>query len=532
MLEWIKKDEGGSERPMHDPAAAARLLAEMCAADPLIALNDLRGWLDTVAASQAPDEQRRGEILALAQDAGQAHSITLLAQYLGRPVEGKRGREANWIALVDYLKSLTEALAASATRLLARAQADGAQQHGGAVCAARALNAARMLAKACLVRYHAVPPSLWRMAYSVHERAEKADCAATSVRIHAAQHLASSPTQELLQLLMLQSCAPEMLAPAEIEVADRVTEQIGADFTLRPPRVLDNVFCFDPASDHPPMRTGARAPGSAADVRCFGAGVGLDALQRLYRQLVSARGREATPFGKDIPSYTQISAIQHLLGFWGATSPYKARAHAPAAGELRVVHGYGQVWQQLSSAGAGEFELSLVEDGDGPPQAPETWQLRDSGGNELVADAPKGGADWARCGDVVGVLAPGEKTWWPCVIRSLHAEPGHELHVTLYVLSRAPQAVKLQARIEPGEEAVYTGEAARQFDFNSVRAIIVSDGAAGSQAANMLLAPDGWKAGRIYELASEGAARNLRALQLLRRRDDYVRATFEWSAGS
>ena len=211
------------------------------------------------------------------------------------------------------------------------------------------------------------------------------------------------------------------------------------------------------------------------------------------------------PFGKDIPSYTQISAIQHLLALLGRDLPYKARAHAPAEGELQVVHGYAQVWRQLSSAGAGAFELSLVEDGDGGPQAPETWRLRDTGGNELGADVPKGAAEWARCGDVVGILAPGEQAWWPGVIRSVHAEPGHALHVTLYVLSRAPQAVQLQAHIERGEEAVYSGEAARQFDFNRVRAIIVSDGAAGSQAANMLLAPDGWKEGRVYELASDGA---------------------------
>jgi hypothetical protein len=532
MLEWIKKGEGDSGEPMQDPAAAAKALAAMCDADPLIALNDLRGWLETLAAAAAPDEQRRGEILALAQDAGQAHAATLLAQYLGRPVEGKRGREANWIALVDYLKALTEALAASATRLLAQAQADPARQHAGAVCAARALNAARNLAKVCLVRYHAVPPSLWRMAYTVHDRAEKAGCATTPVRVRAAQHLASNATQELLQLLMLQSGAPEMLAPAEIEVADRVAEHIGADFTLRPPRVLDNVFCFDPAGDRPPLRTDARPPGSAADVRCFGAGVGLDALQRLYQQLATARGREALPFGKDIPSYTQISAIQHLLGFWGATSPYTARAHAPANGELQVVHGFASVWRQVSSAAAGASELSLVEDEGGVPQAPEIWQLRDSGGNELGADVPKGAGEWARCGDVVGIRAPGEQVWWPGVIRSLHAEPGQALHVTLYVLSRAPKAVQFQARIEPGEEAVYTGEAARQFDFNSVRAIIVSEGGAGAQAANMLLAPDGWKAGRVYELASEGATRNLRGLKLLRRRDDYVRATFEWSAES
>jgi len=518
MLEWMKHEGAGSEEPLRDPAAAKKLLAEMCDADPLIALNDLRGWLEALAESKVPDARARVEIFALAQEAGQRHADMLLAQFFAPPVEAQRGREANWIALVDYLKALSHGLAIAA--------------HGplGPAAAARALNATRMLAKAHLLRYLAVPTAAWRLAYTVHARAEQAGCADTPVRVHTAQHLASSATQELLRLLMLLAGAPEMLAPAEIEVADRVCDQVGADFTLRPPRVLDNVFCFDPSGEHLPMRTESRPPGLASDARCFGAGAGLDALYRLYKQLEP--GREDRPFGKDLPSYAQISAVQHLLAFWSPKRPYKEPVRTPADGELQVVHGYAQVWRQLSQEGAGALELSLVEDGDGGPQPPETWRLRNSGGNELGVDVPKGAPEWIRCGEVIGILAPGEQAWWPAIIRSAHADADHALHVTLYVLSRAPQAVQLQAHIERGEEAVYSGEAARQFDFNRVRAIIVSDGAHGSQAANMLLAPEGWKEGRVYELSAGGTTRDLRGLRLLRRREDYVRATFEWSAGA
>jgi hypothetical protein len=83
--------------------------------------------------------------------------------------------------------------------------------------------------------------------------------------------------------------------------------------------------------------------------------------------------------------------------------------------------------------------------------------------------------------------------------------------------------------VEQSEEgAVYVGEAARQFDFNGVRAIILSDGSHGSPAPNLLLPPDGWKAQRVYEMTLGDAAHYLRGVQLLRRGDDYVRATFEW----
>jgi len=515
MLNWTKDGDGGSGHPMSDPAAAAKLLGELRGAEPLIALNDLGGWLDALAGAPAQDGPARAEVLALAQDAGEPHATKLLAQILTRPAAGQGGREASWIALVDYLKALAKAQVASAK---------------GAPPAARILNALRMLAKAHLLRYFAVPPAVWRLAYTVHGQAERAGTATTPVRIHA--HLPSSATQELLRLLMLSASTPELMAPDQIEVADRVIEQLGEEFTLRPPRVLDNVFCFDPAGDQPPMRTEDRPPGLVADARCFGAGAGRDALERIYRQLASGRTDEGLTFGKDIAPYTQVSTIQHLLTFWGDTCPYRPQARAPENGPLGVVHGFGPVWQQLSSAGSSGLELSLLEEGDSATQGQETWTLRDAGGNEFGADAPKGAAEWARCGDLVCISAQ-DGVWWVGVVRSVHAAPGRGPHVVVYVLSRTTHAVQLQARIEPSEEVVYSGEAARQFDFNRVRAIIVSDGAGGTQTPNMVLAPDGWKEGRIYELESEGGApRTLRGMQLMRQRDDYVRATFEWSDGA
>ncbi|TMH99549.1 MAG: hypothetical protein E6H39_07435, partial [Betaproteobacteria bacterium] len=75
-----------------------------------------------------------------------------------------------------------------------------------------------MLAKVCLVHYVSVPSKLWRLAYAVHGEAEKADCAATHVRMQASQKTQTSATQELLGLLMLQASSPEMMAPMEIEV--------------------------------------------------------------------------------------------------------------------------------------------------------------------------------------------------------------------------------------------------------------------------------------------------------------------------
>ena len=71
-------------------------------------------------------------------------------------------------------------------------------------------------------------------------------------------------------------------------------------------------------------------------------------------------------------------------------------------------------------------------------------------------------------------------------------------------------------------------ETARQFGFNLVRAIILPVDSAVSQAPTLLLPPESWKEGRVYEATAEGPARCLRSGRLMRRGDDYVRVAFEW----
>ncbi len=530
MLEWARKDDGHPDHPMRDPASAAKLLAELRGADPLAALEDLRGWVDAVARAPSPDEKVRGEVLSLIHDAIRAHASALVAQNLAL-VSGKQAMpESSWTALDNALRELAGALCASARVLLAQAAANPELQLQAAAGAAGGLHACRMLAKVCLLRYQSVPPKLWRLAYAVHGDAEKANCAATPVRIYPAQKTSTTATQELLRLLMLHSSAPALMAPEQIELADRVLEQLGGEFTLRPRGVADSVFCFDPESDRPPRRADSRAAEPGAEARHFGVGMALDTLDRLHRQLASARSAEVKAFGKDIAPHAQLSAIQHLLSFWGETNPYSPPERSSATGTLRVIAGYGHIWQHLSSAQTTTGELTLVEDGDGAPAAPEAWILKDVGGSELGADVPKPSSDWTQCGEVVAVAMQGSDAWWLGVIRSLHAESGRGLHAKIFILTREPKALQLLPQLETGEENVYTGEAARQFNFLRARAIVVSDGAGGTQTPNLLLTPESWKAGRVYEATTGDATRYLRGVKLLRQREDYVRATFEWVA--
>ena len=87
---------------------------------------------------------------------------------------------------------------------------------------------------------------------------------------------------------------------------------------------------------------------------------------------------------------------------------------------------------------------------------------------------------------------------------------------------------ELRTLYEQHEDNVHSEQAAREFAFNRARAIVLADDPAASQTLNLLLAPESWKEGRVYETTVDGSARRLRCVRLLRRADDYVRVTFEW----
>ena len=530
MLDWIKKDHGHPDHPMRNPAAAAKLLAELRKAEPLAALKDLTAWLDAVKAIADGDERLRSEILSHIEEASYPHLAVLLAQYFAKPADKPADREATWHPLANFLEALRGALCKSAVHLLKDAATDPSLRLPAAADAARALHACRMLLKFHLVRYLGVPPIQWRMAYSIHRNAERADCANLPVRMHAVQKTATTVNQELLRLLMLQSCSPEMMTPEQIVVADWAVEQLGHEFTLRPPGVADNPFCFDPTGERPPCRAAGLRATASIGLRYFGTGTGHDALGRIYKQLATTGSAEIGSFGKDLAPHVQLSAIQHLVAFLGAAPPYAPPERTPATGTLRVTHGYAQTWQNLSSAGTARMVLTLAEDGDVPAQAPETWTLKDTGGHELGAQIPPQLGHAVRCGDVVGVATGDKGAFSVGVIRALHAESVHALRASIFVLCRNPQALSLRPVIAKDEENAFTENSARQFAFNSVRAIILSDGSAPPQPANMLLPPECWKEGRVFEATVDETVRHLRCGRLLRRGDDYVRTTFAWAA--
>jgi hypothetical protein len=508
------RDTGLQDRSIHDPAAAAETLAGLHGADALSALSELDARLGAMSAISDRDETDHARVLALMMQAGEPHVAALLAPYMSRPADRNKGHKPTWPSIRGYLEAMSRALCASGEHLLEMAAREPTLHPEAAGAAARAVHACRLWAKACFVLYLDAPRDLWRMAYGVHRAAESADCADVPVRVHGGHRATTTVTHELARLLLLQCSAPELMSPAQVQAADRVIEQVGGDFTLRPRGVADNPFCFDPTGDAPPRRAGEHEDDGS--IRYFGPGSGYDALERMHDQVSGTAD-----------AHGQLSAMHHLLAFWAEKSPYTPRPRTPAAAStLQVVPGYSQAWQQIRRGRTTFTELSLAEEGDEPLQAPETWKLLDTGGRELGVEIPKASSDWMRCGDVIAISMPDEPEWWLGLVRSMHADEGCAMRATIHVLTAHPAAWEMRCVIEEAEEKGITEQAARQFSYSQVHALLVSDG--DGQPPNLLMPPDQWKPGRTFELGGDEQKRYVRCVRLLRQGDDYVRVTFAW----
>jgi hypothetical protein len=505
VLDWVKKRAEDPAAPQEGAPARTDLPPDLSRANPVSALVELGARLDA-AAGAGSDPKARSVALAAIQDASSVHVAALLARYLANAAGTPTAREAAWKSLAGFQMRLTQALCMSAGAELTAASA------------ARALSACRILAKLQLVHSAAVPGRVWHVAYALHAAAEKAGFSATPVHAQSDHRTVTTVDQELLRLLMLHMSAPDMLTPEEIELADRIVERLGAEFTLRQPGVADNPFCFEPGGDSGPRRAKGTPP--AATARYFGPGMGYESLERIGKQPGAGEFR---PFGKDIAPGAQLHTVQHLLALWRADPPPAPAALAPATGTVRVLHGYGEVWSDLSRTRHGG-ELSLAATSPNVPRPAETWQLRGAGAGELALEVPQESRAWLKCGELVALLRD-DAEHWIGIVQRLHARPDGGLQAEIAVLSRAPEARTLRRVFKKGEDRAYTEAASKQFGMSSVRGLIL--GAEPGQPVNLLLPPDNWALGRVFELEKDSELHYLGGGQVVRRGDDYVLVALE-----
>jgi hypothetical protein len=534
MFDWRKKPE----HPMHSPEAAASQLADLPTGDARKALEEVNEWIASVKDAPGFKPEVRVAVLEVLDQTGSRHFERLLAEYLSAPQLYEAKCQIRWAKLLAFRSQLLEGYLASAAELAPLVGKSPPLNELFVTVLCRASRAAGDVAKTRHIAYQPVDNSVWERLFNIHRLADACRLAAASVQAYKTDTRSSTPTQELLKVLMLEMASLGNLAPEHVELASRITARVASSFAMAPQAGPGLPFCADVDQPKPPMECAfvSDAPGTT---RWFGAGTALARLNEMIKHNDSNALPTDRRFGKEFSDWDKVSVLKHLLLQWSDRRPRRRSERKPASGELTVLHGYDAVRTAVPQTGTAESghiaevmkekKLELTIAAQSVDQVPETWTLKDSDQHGIGAELAPTPELWVKVGKICAVKPPGSETWWAGVVRRLDAGNRASLRVGIEVLSRRPRGLWLKF-VGEGHTAAANWETSSgsfSYEYRNV-VLLFPEGARSLNEATVLMNPEGFIAESVCEALMGEKSRLLRLKQPVATGDDFVIASCVW----
>ena len=256
------------DHPLGDPRELRRIIDEIPGDNTFRALDEVTGWLESLAGAATFPEDRLYEAVSRLDDAAQPHIKRLNRDYLHTPRLSRSEEKRMW-AMGHGFWSM---LAASYERCLAAANQKnrvGEQlRQGLPALTARLIAALGAMLKWEQFHYGPSRGGLWQRLGAALLFAEKAGVATRSVQLHANMSGVTSPQQEFVKAVAFQAASMDSLQPLEIELAERLIAHFLPGFVFSAVAEHDCVYWVDLELSQPPLRL-ARMPDQAMPTQRF-----------------------------------------------------------------------------------------------------------------------------------------------------------------------------------------------------------------------------------------------------------------------
>lgn len=450
MLKMFGK--GGSDHPMADAKEAKRLLDELPAQDAK-ALEELAGWHESVAGADLKADVRIQRQFAI-DEAAQARMRKLAREVLiPSPQTSKFQDTINWTRLHEYWRHAGLGFARSIDSFLQGAK--GADKALLPLTVARALRCFAQQIKWQHVRYAPADIGVWGVLNRIYAFAELRGV--TEARVNLYTGVESTPRLEFLKAQMLGACSPDSLQPLEVEIAERVINDLAPSFALanQPDREL--LYWTDLAAASAPLRA-LREPKPSPSLRFFGPGSAAAALAALIRKIETSKEVPAgVNLGGKYDIEAVLSAMGHLAVYWDREPPERRHPRHNVRSSLTVAHGFNGVLEALGG-NAGSLDFN--------PAAKESWTVENVSAGGFGAVARQAKIDWLKVGTLIAMQPGGGPNWVVGAIRRVTRVSKDEVRIGIETLSRAPalssfkgggeeqQGVLLAAALQTGETSI------------------------------------------------------------------------------
>ena len=419
---------GKPDHPLADPKEAKRLLEALPPNDAVKALDELRHWLESVAAAEGFKPDARIQLLITLDDTAQPSLRKLSKDYFttGRPSRFHENRL--WNAMHGYWKQAGYAFARSVDLCVQNAKGTDAAKPLLPLLLVRTLRSFAQQIKWMHMRYGPVDPASWGVFNSVYAYAEAKQLAQSNVKVYPAAAGNSTPQLEFLKGAMFSASAPDGMLPLEVELAERLIAEYAPRFVLANAPAPGLVFWSDLAQAMPPARL-SRAPQPAAGLRCYGAGAALAEVHALAeRVMVSGQVPPEVNLGGSYDAHVALEVLRHLHLYWSPQAPERKAQRHPVKSRLSVTYGFSDVVGVLGGGDSLDFDNKNSE----------SWIVENVSAGGFGAVVPQLKGDWLRVGVLLALQPEGGTNWVLGVIRRVNKVDGQQARVGIETLSKTP----------------------------------------------------------------------------------------------
>lgn len=437
MLRFLTGDK--VDHPMADARQAREIVAEL-PADPLKALGDITGWLDSLRETRAYKLERLFENIDLLDGAAKNHQRKLAQDYFATARQQKFQENWLWTGSYAFWKALGDAYLECVARCESGQTGSAGFRRNLPVIVARTLRALTLQLKWILVRYGPVDPRVWGDIGRLYQFAVTAGFADNPIAIYPGAHGGGSVRQEFLKALVLSVSATDGLNPLRQELAERLVAHFSPGFRLERQPGPGCGYCFDIAGSKPPFRVlgNKTLPPTA---RFFGAG---EALAQLRKVEVTIRETGGIPSGVHLGgSYdkeTVLPVLRHLGSYWSDGAPARNAERRQTATRMTVLHGMTEILRVIDSDSSDALDFSGA---DAAESDAESWIVENVSDGGYGAIIPAAKSDWVRVGALIGVKTETAKHWGIGIIRRVTRDEHQQRRVGVQVLSKAVIPVRL-----------------------------------------------------------------------------------------
>lgn len=379
-----------------NPAELRRVLAEIAAAQPDLAINELTGWVESVGDATNIDLAHHVNLLYQFDSSAQPHLRKLDQIYADDP----EGKDVVWRTGRDFWSILSSAYEVALDRYISD-PTHASVLSGLSRLASRTVRACRQRFKWDVYHNGPVDAGLWQVAGQAYLLAQASGAEAREV-VNAADEVPTSVEREYLRLIALHVAAPEGLVPDSVRLAEQLAGYFAARYSMSSSIERGSTHWLDANQPAPPLRL-VRAPQQVDGIRYFSGIAAADAALALARRVEGGDLPDALSLD-DMPARDQLAKLlRHLAMNWALDPPTRQYRRHSLGGALAVANGIKHLHHVLRGA---RDEAVIYR-----------WEMSDASLGGIGATAPTASAEWVRVGSLVGMQPSGGDNWLVGVVR-------------------------------------------------------------------------------------------------------------------